>query len=475
MKKLVILWMCLFVSLSVHANYLEKTNLEKGIKDKAQHMLDTMYGPHLFSVSVSVNMGKESWDVSYTERADINFKEKKDLPSEKYKILPGYSAIKNLSPNEAVQMPFNSKITKLSAPIIAIQLDIVTSKTVVKRDVKNADKILTKLLNLDMERGDTINFTFENFPIHRAPQDEIKVDLPIEAKLMMLMLALTSVFLIVYILLNIKQLNVNREAVKAQQAAAKAASSARSQPAKEKEKDDSIPVAGGVAPAGEDKQGYFQFVGHHNADQFIGIVTRSELSVESLAMVMSYIPPMIAKDIMETLDESKQLELVTQMSDEVVADKATLDDLETKIRDQLECSVGGAFKLGAVIATFKEQKKKAFLTSLQANLEVYNKIRPDILLFDDIEKLDDSEVKKLIGALNIEVLAAAVAKEDTGPTKKLKSNLTGAATAMVTQFIDLKKDALTDEDVEVAQQDVVHTLKELSDSKKINIVSKIVG
>ena len=291
----------------------------------------------------------------------------------------------------------------------------------------------------------------------------------------MLMLALTSVFLIVYILLNIKQLNINREAVKAQQAAAKAAASARSQPGKEKEKDDSAPAVGGVAPAGDEKQGYFQFVGHHNADQFIGIVQRIALPVESLAMVLSFIHPMIAKDIMETLDEPKQLELVAKMSDEVVVDKATLDNLEVKIRDQLECSVGGATKLGAVIATFKEQKKKAFLTSLQANLEVYNKIRPDILLFDDIEKLDDSEVKKLIGALNIEVLAAAVAKEDTGPTKKLKSNLTGAATAMVTQFIDLKKDALTDEDVSVAQQDVVHTLKELSDAKKINIISKIVG
>jgi flagellar motor switch protein FliG len=477
MKKLVILWLCLVVPLSVHANYLEKTNLEKGIKDKAQHMLDTMYGPYLFSVSVSVNMGKESWDVSYTERADINFKEKKDLPSEKYKILPGYSAIKNLSPNEAVQMPFNSKITKLSAPIISIHLDIVTSKTVVKRDVKNANKILTKLLNLDMERGDTINFTFENFPIHREPQDEIKVDLPIEAKLMMLMLALTSVFLMVYILLNIKQLNVNREAVKAQQAAAKAAAAARSAPSKEKEKDmDDSGSVSGVAPVGSDDQhGFFQFVGHHNADQFIGIVQRSELSVESLAMVLSFIHPMIAKDIMDTLDEAKQLELVTQMSNEVVADKATLDDLESKIRNQLECSVGGASKLGAVIATFKEQKKKAFLTSLQSNLEVYNKIRPDILLFDDIEKLEDSEVKKLIGALNIEVLAAAVAKEDTGSTKKLKSNLTGAATAMVKQFIDLKKDALTEEDVALAQQDIVHTLKELSDSKKINIVSKIVG
>ena len=54
-------------------------------------------------------MGKESWVVSYTERADIEFSEEKNTPGEKYKILPGYSAIKNLSPNEAVQMPLTQK------------------------------------------------------------------------------------------------------------------------------------------------------------------------------------------------------------------------------------------------------------------------------------------------------------------------------------------------------------------------------
>ena len=106
----------------------EKAEIEENIQRKAQHILDTMYGYHLFSVTAKVDMGKESWTVSYTERANIEFTEEKNTPGEKYKILPGYSAIKNLSPNEIVQMPFNSKNYKLTAPIIKITLDIVTSK-----------------------------------------------------------------------------------------------------------------------------------------------------------------------------------------------------------------------------------------------------------------------------------------------------------------------------------------------------------
>ena len=98
-------------------------------------------------------------------------------------------------------MPFNSKITKLTAPIIKITLDIVTSKELKKSDVKAADKILTKILMLNSERGDAINFEFQDFPVSK--KDEVKVGLPIEAKLMIVVLIITSLFLIVYILLKL--------------------------------------------------------------------------------------------------------------------------------------------------------------------------------------------------------------------------------------------------------------------------------
>ena len=46
---------------------------------------------------------------------------------------------------------------------------------------------------------------------------------------------------------------------------------------------------------------------------------------------------------------------------------------------------------------------------------------------------------------------------------------------MVTQFIDLKKDSLSEKDVENAQSQVVKQLKHLSDSGSIDIVSKLVS
>tara|TARA_A100001015_G_C15007272_1_gene721314 strand:- start:391 stop:1824 length:1434 start_codon:yes stop_codon:yes gene_type:complete len=466
----------LLTSIVLHANYVERTNLEENIQVKAQHILDTMYGEHNFSVSTTVDMGRESWTVNYTDRADIEYSEKKNVPSEEYKILPGYSAIKNLSPNEAVQMPFNSRISKVTAPIIKITLDVVTSKKIDKKDVKAADKILTKILGLNSERGDSINFVFEDFPVNKSGE-EIKVGLPIEAKLMIVVLIITSFFLIIYIVLKMKELKIDEDGVKAQLETAKATASAASSGGGVKEAAPDIPAMPQMMPSGssDDTGGFFSFVGPHNAAQFVDVIKKNDLPVDQLSMVLSYLQPAVVKMVMDTIEESQQVEIINALTEEKIADKDELDELQDKLKGQLECSVGGASILGGVIATFNDSSKKTFLSSVESNVEIYNKIRPSIFLFEDIDKLDDGDVKKLIGALNIEVLAASIAIDDSAAAKKLTANLTGAADAMVKQFIDLKKESLTDADITNAQNKVVNQMKQLNDQGAIDLVSKLMS
>ena len=56
---------------------------------------------------------------------------------------------------------------------------------------------------IDEERGDIINIVFEKFPIHVAQDEEGEVKVErIEAKLMIVVLIITSIFLIMYILLQ---------------------------------------------------------------------------------------------------------------------------------------------------------------------------------------------------------------------------------------------------------------------------------
>ena len=404
---------------------------------------------------------------------------KKGLPSEEYNILPGYSAIKNLSPNEAVQMPYNSKITKVKAPIISITLDIVTSKRISKSEVKAAKKILTKTLMIDEERGDIINIVFEKFPIHVAQDEEgeVKVGLPIEAKLMIVVLIITSIFLIMYILLQIKQLGINKESLKAAQETAKATAAAgASKPSSAGSDSPSMDaLVGQGTDQGSDESGYFSFVHPSNANQFVGLVVKKEFEVDQLVVILSYVSPAISNAVLSQLDDAKQVSVIGALAEEKIGDHAMIEKLNNELKLELECSLGGTDKLGHIIATFSNNQKKTYLASLESNADIYAKIRPAILLFDDIEKLDDADVKKLIGAVNLEVLGTSIAGDENSVTQKLTSNLTGAAKAMITQFIDLKKDTLTQADIESAQNDVVAHLKMLSDEGKIDVISKVLG
>ena len=175
------------------------------------------------------------------------------------------------------------------------------------------------------------------------------------------------------------------------------------------------------------------------------------------------------------MEDDKKVAIIKLLAAEKVEDKATIDQLQKTLRNQLECTVGGAGKVANLILTFGEASKKTFLSAIEDNPDVYKTVRAQTILFEDIAKMDDGDIKKLIGALNLEVLAASIAKDDSESSKKLSSNLSGAAQAMVQQFIDLKKESLSDVDVSTAQDHVVLQLKQLSDDGQVDIVSKLVG
>ena len=269
---------------------------------------------------------------------------------------------------------------------------------------------------LNAERGDTINFEFQDFPVQNNADKP--APLPMEAKLMMGIVMITALFLMCYIVLKMKQLKISQDAVKAQLETAKATAAAGSSSGSsvpESSPEAIAPLAG--TSGSEDTGGYFSFVGAHNAKQFVDVLKNNELPVDQLAIVLSYLNAGHAKMVMDTLDESKQLEIIAALTQEQIADKATLDGLQDTLKSQLECAVGGAAKLSALIAPFNDASKKTFLSSIQSNADDYNKVRPDIFLFEDIEKLEDGEVKKLVGVLNIEVLAASIAKDDGASAK----------------------------------------------------------
>jgi flagellar motor switch protein FliG len=181
------------------------------------------------------------------------------------------------------------------------------------------------------------------------------------------------------------------------------------------------------------------------------LVSKKDYSVDKLAIILSYIEPNYANKILSAVGDDKQIEVIKMLTEEKTGKQSDIEALNNELEKELECSLGGADKLSHIITTFNNEIKKMYLEKLESDQESYAKIRPLVLLFDDIVRLDDAEVKKLIGAVNLEVLAASIATGESDVSKKLTENLSGAAKAMVTQFIELKKELLSQSDIEETQ------------------------
>ena len=76
-------------------------------------------------------------------------------------------------------------------------------------------------------------------------------------------------------------------------------------------------------------------MGPHNASQFVDVIKKNELPVEKLSIVLSYPNPGYAKMVMDTLEEAQQLEIITALTEEKIADKEELDELEGTLKGQL--------------------------------------------------------------------------------------------------------------------------------------------
>ena len=114
--------------------------------------------------------------------------------------------------------------------------------------------------------------------------------------------------------------------------------------------------------------------------------------------------------------------------------------------------------------------KKAFLSVYESeDPENYPKVRRMVILFDDIIKLNQSDIKLLLSDLNLEMLGSALLKEDPLLIESVLEALPFSSHEVLMQFIELKQELISDQHVQAAQEEVVNRLKKLIASGKIII------
>jgi len=458
------------VTFAASDRYLVEDNLTK----LGQTTLDAMFGKDNFIVRVQVRMSESKYSVKYTQESTPKKSNKKKNQEEVY-ILPGVPALKNIAPGSLNQLPYDSVTTMVEPKIERILVTVLADKNYPRSQARKAELALTEVLSLKSGR-DKVNVMFK--PFYEDPnKDTQQITLiPGEENLVtvqngfyLLLSLLLIIMIIIYIIYQNKLLKKQPEGQDS------GGPSINVNP--------NLELPEGMGGGSGDKMDinmnadiktYFDFVTKNNINDFVFLIKSQTLKPEYIAYIVSFLAPNLSAKILKELDKKTQAEITLLLADQKLGPKGILDKLETKLKADVECFVGGQDKVGSISnALTSTQRKEIVNTAKKLNPTNYKKIRPYMVLFDDIKLLDDSELQIVLSDLNLEQLATALVDAEQDIFAPIMDNLTKGAKDMVQQYLELKSNSTNLAQKEKAQDDILKIVKKLDSQGKINLLEKL--
>ena len=475
MKKIVLLLIalqCLFLTSVIQAEN-DKYFLEKYYTDLAQVMLNSMFGEGNFVARVKVDMTDPKYEVKYTEESKPKSSGAKKKSEEVY-ILPGVPALKNIAPGSLNQLPYNSVTTMMEARLRRMTVFILVDKNYPKSQARKAESAIKQLLDFNDNRD---RFTMEYKPFYDNPLSETQTIkmvpgpenfVSIENIINYIIILILLVGVIMHILLQKKLI------------AATAEKDEGGGPSVSVNPNLELPegMGGGsdsnISLDANSIKRFFDFVSNDNIDDFITLVKQQALKPEFVSLIASFLPGKLSAKLIKAMDAKLQAHISADLVEQKMGNRQMLEKLETKLKNDLECFSGGADKFSKIFDNMSSEEKKGIIQLVQkSNPQKYKLMRPHVLLFDDIVKLEEEEIQNLLSDINLDTLATALVGVNQSINDFIMNNLTKSAKDIVSQYLQIKGTDAPKDETEKAQDSIVKIIKKMSDKGIIKLAGKI--
>ena len=483
MKKWILLLLVLLIGSSSLFAATDQFVLENNLTSIGQKTMDSMYGPDNFVVRVSVDLSESQYAVKYTQqsKAKVN---KETGKAEQVYILPGVPALKNLAPDAMNKMPFDSLTTLVNPRVRKIVVYVLANNSLAKGQVRKAEPILFDVLGLVQGR-DSVNFVFKPF-YGKQNEDDAPSSQPgqpmqtvnknstdwFQMFFNLVFASLGVIFLIIYGIYQTRM--VKAVATSAGKDSGGSGPSVNVSPNFELPKGSSGSEKSELSLKVPKIKKFFDFIDDDNVETLITLLKREKMGADYIGMIVAFMPPHLTAKVLDSLSTEDKAAVATMIVDQKLANQQVLEKLEAKLKGALECYMGGEKYFQAVFESIKNTDKKSILSTIQReNPEAYSRIRKVIVLFGDLNQLDDDEWQLLLSNANIDLVAKALVGIDQDTYQRINNNLTKNGKTMVSQYLELKGEATTKRDVEAAQDYLVKVAKTLDESGKIDLKSKL--
>ncbi len=216
----------------------------------------------------------------------------------------------------------------------------------------------------------------------------------------------------------------------------------------------------------------FGFLHKVGADNLLTFIV--EEHPQTIALVMSHLPPTQAAEVLSGLPTNKQLEVIRRIAHMEQTNPEVVEDVEkslesrmlSTINQQLE-KAGGVPIVAEILNLTDRMTNRGILENLEEeDSELADEIRRLMFVFDDLLKLDNKAIQSLLKEVDNSQWALALKGASEEIRDKILGNLSQRAADMLREEMEYLG-AVRVSDVEAMQSQIVDAVRRLEDAGEI--------
>jgi flagellar motor switch protein FliG len=196
---------------------------------------------------------------------------------------------------------------------------------------------------------------------------------------------------------------------------------------------------------------------------------------QTIVLIISQLLPEEASEVMATLPDNLQLDVIDRMaklenvSPEMLRNVAHVLESEIKTAQTTTRKMGGVKSISEILNNMDRQVSSAILVRIEENdPEMAEEIRQNMFIFEDLIKVDDKGIQKILKETSSDILSRAMKTVSDAIKEKFFKNMPERAADMLKEDIeDMGPTRLAD--IEKAQNEIVKVAMKLADEGKIFI------
>lgn len=219
--------------------------------------------------------------------------------------------------------------------------------------------------------------------------------------------------------------------------------------------------------------GFLQKAGVDNLLTFI-----ADEHPQTIALILSHAPSQLAADVLAKLPADKQIEVIRRIANMEQTRPDVVREVEESLESRLRATfnqqmekAGGVPAVAQILNVTDRMTNKGILETLEDDdAEMVDEIRRLMFVFDDLLKLDDKSMQKLLKEVENNQWATALKGASEEIKQKVMGNLSQRAAEGLKEDMEYLGPVRVS-DVEVMQQQIVDIVRQLEDSGEIETSS----